>query len=486
MNNSPVKVIRMDGKTINPQDLPPEAWNIVFGKSNDTDLQDIYSKVSWCFRAIDILANNMRIIPFIIENTRGEKVDDSTTYANAVGFLPKPRDLFQLIEMSLNIFGYGYLYRLPNVIGGTYDLRYMVPTSIKPTWAKDMSGRVTGLAGFKRTGIPEILKTEDVIYFWRPDPFVEFGPSESSPLKAAASEAGVILNMNNFSSLYFERGLVKATILAVSGNPNEVEKARIKSLWQRLMTGVKGLFGEMVVNVDGIKPVVIGGGLEELSDTNLTKEKREAIASAIGIPHSLLFSGAANYAVSQQDEVNLYNQKIIPDCDFIEDVLNDQLFTKAGYKLRFTPESMDIFQEDESKRAASMNQFITAMQNVGSIELAKATFEIFGYEIPDEAMAFIEQHFAAKAESVAATTPQLSPVMQMQEAPMEEPQKRTDIERWQTKAIKAMKAGKSPSVTFESEEIPLSLQGAISGALEAAETIEEVKNIFSDVWAGYP
>ena len=109
MNNSPIKIIRMDGKTINPQDLPPEAWNIVLGKSNDTSLQDIYSKVSWCFRAIDILANNMRIIPFIIENSRGEKVDDSTTYANAIGFLPKPRDIFQLIEMSLNIFGYGYL-----------------------------------------------------------------------------------------------------------------------------------------------------------------------------------------------------------------------------------------------------------------------------------------------------------------------------------------------------------------------------------------
>jgi hypothetical protein len=241
--------MRFNGKTIRPEDLPPEAWNIVLGHTDDTDLQDLYAHVSWVFRAMDILGNNLRLVPFVIENLAGDEVDNSTSYQNVVGFLPHPRALFSLIEIANNVFGYSYLYKQGNILGTkTLGVRYMLPTSIKPEWSKDATGKVTGLRGFKRRGANDLLKVADVIYFWKTDPFVEFGPPESSALQAASAEAGVILNVNKFAALYFERGAIKATLLAVQGNPPETEKNRIKSLWERLFKGIQGLFGEMVIN----------------------------------------------------------------------------------------------------------------------------------------------------------------------------------------------------------------------------------------------
>ena len=501
MNNYPITVLRNNGKTIRPEDFPSEAWNTISGGEREgTAKQDLYSRVSWVFRSFDILANGISMLPFSIEDLSGNEVDNDKDYQNVVGFLPYPREIFSLSEMALNAFGYNYLYKRPNLLQTKiYELRYMLPTSIHPKWAKDTNGRVTGLGGFDRDGSDAPLPVEQVVYMWLRDPWVEFGPAKSSPLMAAAAAAGVVLNLDNFASLYFERGAIKATILAVSGNPPEKEKNRIKSLWARLFKGTKGLFGEMVMEADALKPIVVGEGLEALKDNGLSNEKREAIATALGIPYSMLFSSSAKGlgggGVAQQDEVNLYKQKIVPDANFIAEKLNGQLFIPAGYRLKFKHEEMDLFQEDENQRATSMNQFADVLTKVKTFEELLAMFDIFGYEVSDDAMGYLEKSFAAKQERAAAMTENLQSAKQPtappqptppDNTPQDQPQKRTDLDRWHTKVSKAIKAGKSAAVSFESDEIPAAIQGAIHGALEGAKDLAEVDRIFGDTWIGYP
>jgi hypothetical protein len=487
MNNSPIKTLRLNGKTIQPQDLPAEAWNIIMGGEQSTStLQDYFSNVSWVYRGIDIRANGVKRVPFVIENRGGNTIDDSTQYTNAVGILPKPKQIIGLTEMALSVFGYAYWYRTPNLLGKTMGVRYLLPTDIDPDWQRDVTGRVVGLQGFRRKKYGKFLPLDEIVYFWKDDPFVEAGPPESSPLKAAAREAGVILNVNKFAELYFERGAIKGTILAITGNPPPQEKQRIKSLWGRLMKGMSSLFGEMVVNADSIKPIVIGEGLEALSDKNLTGERREAIATALGIPHSVLFSGASNFAVSTQDEKNLYDQTLIPEAEFIEEIINDQLLLPLGYRLRFTPETMDIYQEDEAERAGAMSQFMDALDKAGSFEMAQALFKIYGIEVDDESMGLIDKHYQTKAERGQDMSARLQST-QIPQQPMQfvDTNKRTDLDRWRTFAINRIKAGKSLD-GFTSDEIPLSLQAAIAGALEAVQTVEGVVQIFDNDWLGYP
>ena len=150
------------------------------------------------------------------------------------------------------------------------------------------------------------------------------------------------------------RGAIKGTLLAVKGNPPEQEKKRIKSWWERLFTGIKNAWSDAVVNADSVTPVVVGEGLESLEKSDLTRAKREDVATALGIPHTMLFSDAANYATAERDTLNFYDTTIKPECAFIEEVLNAQVFDPQGYRLQFQPEALPVYQEDEQQRSASL------------------------------------------------------------------------------------------------------------------------------------
>ncbi|HOX87868.1 MAG TPA: hypothetical protein PLY04_17950, partial [bacterium] len=62
-----------------------------------------------------------------------------------------------------------------------------------------------------------------------------------------------------------------------------------------------------------------------------------------------------------------------------------------------------------------------------------------------------------------------------------------ELRKWQRMAEKRVKEGK-PIREFESTRIEPSLHGAISGALEEAQSVDDVKRVFEGVfdWRGYP
>lgn len=493
MIDNPVKTLTFTaGKRVRLDDLPPEAWNVIQGAySGDGDLSDYYHKVSWAFRAIDLLANRVMAMPFAIY--RGEQeVDNSDDYQNVVKFLPYPMQLFGLVEMALNVWGKAYAFKRPAASGRrVYDVRYLLPTSVRANIDKE-----TGAITFERD--KTTYTPNEIIYFWRPDPFVEYGPPTSGPLTAAAGAANVLLNIDLFAKAYFERGAIKATLLAVDGNPPKEEKERIKSLWQRIMTGMKNAFGEMVINSKSITPIVVGGGLDELSDNELTHEKREAIATALGIPHSKLFSSSAGGlgggGVAEQDERSLYTDKVIPDVRFIEQVLNAQLFVPAGYRIKFQEERLELFQENEAERADSLIKLQTALENPETFLIAR---QILGYDLSDEVLALIQAYQGKREERANAVMANMQPRNEPEQEPeREEPEDdseksalRAELGRWRRKALKRVKDGRAgKAAEFESDIIPDSLAGAISGALELAQEVADVERIFTSVqeWEGYP
>jgi hypothetical protein len=76
-----------------------------------------------------------------------------------------------------------------------------------------------------------------------------------------------------------------------------------------------------------------------------------------------------------------------------------------------------------------------------------------------------------------ATTPELSAGDMMQ----------ADIREWQENAVAALESGKLSELDqVMSEYIPPTLQAAISGSLEEASTEDEIAQVFSDIWLGYP
>jgi len=150
----------------------------------------------------------------------------------------------------------------------------------------------------------------------------------------------------------------------VSGAPVANERDRLKTWWRDLVSGIRNVFATEIVNADSVTPVVIGEGLSELSNATLTGEKRQDIATALGVPQSVIFSesagGLGGAGVVTMDERHFYDKTVLPETELIAEAWNSQLLAPLGLRIEFRPETLDVYQEDENQRAAAFATYVNA------------------------------------------------------------------------------------------------------------------------------
>ena len=478
-------------KSIELLQYPDEAWTWLTGHSDsgESGVKDYFAAIPWLYRGIQLRADAVASMPFALWRG-GTETDTSDDWQNVVGFMPSPRRMLRLVEMSLCLTGMAYQSRVTQG-ANTINLRYLNPSTVQPKLDKDK-----GLVGFTRyiSGSQVVLQPDELVYYWLEDPYTEIGPPTSCPAKAALMASGVLANVDEFVAGFFSRGAIKATLLTVQGMPIEAERQRLTEWWKRVVSGVKNAFGAQVINADTIQPVTIGDGLEDLQNQSLVQEKREDIATALGVPQTKLFSSSASGlgggGVVEQDDVRFLNDTVIPECEFIASVLNEQVFEALGYNLEFKPETLDAFQEDEARRSASYANYVNAQM------LPSIAAQILGIELPPGVeYADLDAEIIAKRER-AERMAEMNPFMDGNQSKDEgdkgkdEPSKervamREDVNKWRTKALKR---GAGKATPFDSDHIPAGLHGAISGALEGTRSLDEVRAVFENalVWAEYP
>jgi len=483
------KAIFIDGtKAVDAWNFDSDVgWNNISGGQKNNTSATYFQQVPWLHRAVKDRSNNVGRMPFVITRPKGsetEEYETSTDYKNLLEFLPNPSTLFKKLEMSLALTNRAYMKMEVNNSGYIKKLRYIVPTSIEEKY--NDSGE---LSHYERTatinGKTKKIdwQPEEVIAIYDPDYMVENGPGDSSDVKAALLSAGVLFNADEFVARFFERGAIKATILTTEGF-NQDEAERTQRWWDDVVAGVKNAWSALVVKGKSINPVVIGEGLESLQNESLTKERRQDIATAIGVPESRMWSAAANYATRIQDDKAYYEGTIIPDNELIAEAFNEYVFTKEhnmdGYKLRFQHETLDIFQADAADQANALNSFVSA-----GIPLDIASDKVgldLNKEEAERIKAIAEKKESTPEPSPNPIPPQLQNNNDMQDEQIDEQdQVAEDMKKWERKAIKALGRGKSSAVSFESDNIDQSLSAQITEQLATCQTSEDIKAVFANI-----
>lgn len=456
----------IDGKKAIPINaLPEEAWTILSGADQGTEESRYYDSVAWLYRCVNIRANALAQVPWAI--VRGETdiwLSDDPAPPTGFEWAADLPALFAQTEAALTILGKAFWFVTQNKVR-PLGLRWLTPTSITPIWDE-----VKGIIGYKRQlskrEVP--LKLEEIVYFALRNPLHETEEG-TSPAQAAMAASGVLFNVDKFASGFFERGAIKATLLTVPPNSPKAEVEKLDAWWKRTFRGNSKAW-ETAVTPTSVEPKVIGEGIAELGNSELSREKREDIATALGIPHSLVFSDAANYATAQQDELNFLRYTVIPAANVVAECINKQLLTRYGYSLQFRPQQMDAYQEDENARSTSLSALVSA-----GVPLLTA-MSILGYDLTEEQIAEIqaaEQEKRANAEAMQERFDSAA-----DNEPEADQEAEEDEERWQRKALNALRAGKSASVPFESQHIDAMRQNEIAFALSYATTPEQVKAVF--------
>ena len=161
-----------------------------------------------------------------------------------------------------------------------------------------------------------------------------------------------------------------------TGASIRTEIDRTERFFKRSMQGVRNAWRVLAmrseVTVQPITPAINTMAMPEMHETT-TRE----IAAAFGIPLSLLTSDSANYATAQSDMRLFYENTIKARLMMYEAALNEQVLGAMGLHIKFTPEALAIYQEDEAERSGALLNLVNA-----GIPLNNAML-ILGYAVED-------------------------------------------------------------------------------------------------------
>lgn len=475
-----VKGYIFDGrKNIGLEQFPAAAWTDLRGDGNlindsrrDTlQAQGLYETVAVLYRCVEIRANALARIPWVV--TRG---DDEVWHSRdhqpppTLSHLRNFRRLLWNTEACLCLSPEAFWFNERNRVKTT-GYKWLAPTSVLPVW------NVTdGLIGFDRVTSKGTrrFEPEDIVYIPRLNPMHETVPGRP-PAQAVMASAGVIYSVDAFAAGFFERGAIKATLLTVEGNPAQPEIERLEKWWKRFFSGVKNAWESAAVRM-GVTPVIVGEGISELGNTELTEEKRQDIATGMGVQHSLLFSNSANFATSEQDAINFQSLTMVPELVIIFEWLNEQIFEPQGLFIKERSEEMSVFQKDENERGDALKKYVESGVPLG------IAAEVLGINLP-AGMEYADLD-APEPEVITVVEPTTEPVALIEDAQAVE-QEKSRFRRWASKRKNPKpSAYESHLLTFDMKYVildELSTEHRRKGGNVAADEVASFRE-----WENYP
>lgn len=361
---------------------PPEAWTgdtegasiWPGGGRNTFSPPTAYKSVPLIFSIVDRRAEAVASVPFdLYPLTSDNPITDRPEYATIVETLPS---LLRLTSSALDIFGRSYWEIARNRVKLKTTPIWLHPQTM--TIKTNKTSPYGAIVGFERKTGPDdegrLFRLEDIVYFHLPNPLDEIQPG-IAPVQVALGAAGILYDIGQLAQAYFKRGAIKATLITVSGNPDQEEIERIKSWWQSLLRGIRTAFETIVVH-ESVKPVVIGSDLKDTVAVELTQQQREDICATFRMPFSMVFSQAANYATALNDKHMFYEDFVIPRCRWLENIINAQLLKPLGIEMEFDPSRLEVMQYAEVQKAEALSR-LTGGQAILTVTEARA---MLGYD----------------------------------------------------------------------------------------------------------
>lgn len=454
------------------EDLPPEAWRVIVGNMGESDAQILYANVAALYRAINARADAAASIPFRIENSRGRAIETSDDWKGGNGWLPNPRLFIRQAFMSMDFTNSVYAARLQNRYKIPKGLQYFVPTSITPKW-DDSTGELIEFE--RKTGkMQKTFSPEEIFYVWIQDAFTEVGASPNTPIRAAMAAAGVLRNLDEFVKSYFEGGAIDPVIAAIPRSTPQFERDRMESWLNRALTGIKNIGKIRLMSSEDVKLTQpLRNGLDSLKQTDLTKDKREDIGLALGIPMSFMLSDQANYATATQNEKTLIRWGVQPRLEQLYDALDAQLYQPMNVHLRPDFDSLEMFQEEEVSKMSAANTLLDLAGKAKDKEQLTAVFTIMGIDATEEQI----EKLMPKAEVTEPTTaPEEKPVTDAMNEETTAAQQNTraiiEIGRWEKKSLNAGKL-----VTWHTVEIPENIRRHIIDSKDWQKGMSEAREM---------
>ncbi|HUK34788.1 MAG TPA: phage portal protein, partial [Vicinamibacterales bacterium] len=154
----------------------------------------------------------------------------------------------------------------------------------------------------------EMWPRSEMFYLRDYNPTDDVGPGTSAASVALMSTQ-VKHYISRFAAQFFENGAMPVTMLQVPEGTESAEKKRVEDTFRSIMQGVKNAF-RLIAYEGTVKPEILTPELKSMELEKLTDTAMSDIASAFGIPKTLLTGENANYAEAEVQKRNFIQDTI--------------------------------------------------------------------------------------------------------------------------------------------------------------------------------
>lgn len=395
-----------------------------------------YVKSSWAFACIGIRATALAQIPWRITR-KGEVVEKHPLIELLNSFAPEGswNDAFKATESGMLLKGAGYWLR-----DGERLARLNPGTMSVETSQGGVVGFVQRVSGKETKFAPD-----EIVYFREFHPTDDLGPGVAA-IDVAKQAILAEYEAQRYIKSFFENDALPGLLLTTDQSVPQAELTRLEAWWKSKFGGSRKAHKTAFVD-KGLIATVLSSDLRSMALEEVRNQARRDICTAFQVPMVLVGDlDAANFATAHEARLLLYQEVILPRADYYADVINAQLVQAIdpSVQFEFAVDELAILAEDKNAKATRLVQ----LEQAGIVNGDYVRAEL---GIPNTA------------------------------APVEQPEQSPDALRsWRRKALKAVKAGKSANVAFETDEVALPLQAAIRARLEQAKTAEDVSRVFAD------
>src|SRR3990172_6861706 len=432
-----------------------------------------FMRVPLVFRAINLRCNDLASVPIHVYSGDTE-LEDCWPFEQDLS------DLIWMTEAAMLLKGAGFWLKSRNRVAlkgaqwlNPFTVQVEMPMGTEPIpeniiFRQFVNGRQFGP-----------WSTDEVAYFKEFHPTDDIGPGISATA-VALGNAKLMDYITRFAGQFFAGGAMPVTTLGLPEQTTEDERKHAEGFFKRQMRGIANAFRVLAVRGD-VKLVTITPPLKDLAMPELKDQALSSVAWAFGMSETML-RDAANFATAGVHDLQYWQNTIRPRCPKYQNVINNQFLRGTDIRVEFAPDEMDVFQEDETRRATSLQSLVNSKLPL------RLAMEILGYDLTEEQWAMLAEDEQRRQETAERIQGQIQAGQQDQEADrlqqqrdMADRQREEDLRKWQRLVLRRLSEGKAHKVTeFKSPHIPAGLHAAISARLEGVQDEVSVRAIFAN------
>jgi HK97 family phage portal protein len=289
----------------------PNAENMTHGSQ-------AYKVVSWVYMCVYAIANSGSMLPFIVEELKGDRWVSAGQSHPLLRLLERPsedqwltgQDLLEALYSDIELNGNAYLYKERDSTGQTQALYRLKPDNVEVVPGRDRAdGMVKGYL-YKVNGKALKYERAEVIHIRTFNPTSEFYGQGSLTAARLAATVDTQAQVRNKSLL--TNDAVPGGFLVHDASLDEKAVSRIQKQWAKAHQGATKS-GKIAVLHGGLGFKPAGIAPKELEYIEGRRFTRDEIAGCFRVPPAMVGNlDAANYSNMQEQKVQFWHDTMIP------------------------------------------------------------------------------------------------------------------------------------------------------------------------------